>query len=428
MHWVAAACADVRGPGVTVSGAAGVNAAFSVMIWVPPGARPVIDAVLAAAPGPALCHADEPDPAGGRRITLDADSGSTLSWLMRTLRERLGADLLRAEDPVFVVASTGKLTQSLCTSVTTGHDLALLDADADRRVIRHLTTHPTHTDRFTGRPRRVALLSDASAVLDFEPLAAEAALPAVESQAAHLHRATGLDVIPMPIAARNAADLGLAIGMLAPGFAATVLVHTHVRHIDAVRAALRSAAAVQPTPHLLLDTVNDGLAVAAAAAVLTHLRGRGIAPERARIALVDPHRGGDLAGLLVGTGIHDLTLYDPVAYGIQPLHDLAGRLDLIVDLIGLASPPEQAPVLRTRPEAPPPLAQATSGPRPLHALPGLLRAALTARRPITFSARVAAVHALVGQTPPGRLLPPLEHPRLTPAVAAAALHALSVSE
>ncbi|SNQ49994.1 Malic enzyme [Frankia canadensis] len=395
------------------------NPAYSVTVRVPGTARQVIDAVVAAAPGAITCYADEPDPAG-RRITLDADSAATLTWLIHALRSRLGADLLQTEDPVFVVASTGKLTQSLCASVITGHDLALLDADADRRVIRHLASHPTHTDLFTGRPRRVALLTDASAVLDFEPLTAEAALPAVESQAVHLHRATGLDVIPMPIAARDAADLGLAIGMIAPGFAATVLVHTHVSHIDAVRAAPAAAGA---TP--LLDTLNDGLAVAATAAALSHLLARGLPPGRARVVVVDPARGGDLAGLLLAAGIRDLTLYDPLSYGIQPLHQLANELDLVVDLIGLASPPRGAPVLRIRPETPPPLASATSGPRPLHALPGLLRAAVRAHRAVTMAARLAAVRALVDLTPPGGLLPPLDHPRLTPAVAEAATRALA---
>ncbi len=397
------------------------NPAYSVTVRVPGTARAAIDAVIAAGPGEITCHADEPDPTG-RRITLDADSGPTLTWLLQALRRQLGADLLQTEDPVFAVASTGKLTQSLCAAVTTGHDLALLDADADRRVIRHLARHPTHTDLFTGRPRRVALVTDASAVLDFEPLTAEAALPAVESQAVHLHRATGLDVIPMPIAARDAAELGLAIAMLAPGFAATVLVHTRVSHVDAVRAAPTAAGSAA-----LLDTLNDGLAVAAAAAIINHLRGRGVEPGAARVAVVDPARGGDLAGLLVAAGIRDLTLYDPLACGIQPLHRMAVDLDLVVDLIGLASPPAGAPVLRIRPQSPPPLASAAFGPRPLHALPGLLRAAVRAHRVITAPARLAAVRALVELTPVGGLLPPLDHPRLTAAVDQAATRALAQS-
>ncbi|WP_261562180.1 malic enzyme-like protein [Frankia tisae] len=397
----------------------GAKPAYSIRIRVPGPAAATVTTVVSDAPGTITVHADESDPAGDRHITLDADGGPTLRWLVSALRQRLGADLLLAEDLVFVAASTGKLVQRACAATTTSHDLALSDADADRRVIDYLAGHPRHVDRFTGRSRRVALLTDASAVLDFEPLAPEAALPAVESQALHLHLATGLDVVPLPVAARDPADLATAIGMLAPGFAATVLVHTHLRRVDAARAALASDS------HLLLDAVNDGLAVATTAAVLNYLRARGVNPGRARVAVVDPARGGDLSGLLIAVGVGDLTLYDPIEYGIRPLHRLAADLDLIVDLIGLAAPPEGVFVLRARPETPPPLAAATSGPRPLHALPGLLRAAVNTRQPITLEARAAAVHALVAATPSGGLLPPLDHPRLTPAVAAAATHALA---
>lgn len=408
-----------RGAEAMTTNPPGAKPAYSIRIHVPAPAAATVAAVVADAPGTITVHADESDPAGDRRITLDADGGPTLRWLLSALRQRLGADLLLAEDLVFAAASTGKLVQRAYAATPTSHDLALSDADADRRVIDYLTDHPRHVDRVTGRSRRVALLTDASAVLDFEPLAPEAALPAVESQALHLHLATGLDVVPLPVAARDPADLATAIGLLAPGFAATVLVHTHLHRVDAARAALAC------DTHLLLDTVNDGLAVAATAAVLGYLRARGVSPGRARVAVVDPARGGDLAGLLVAVGVGDLTLYDPVEYGIRALHRLAADLDLIVDLIGLAAPPEGVFVLRARPETPPPLAAASSGPRPLHALPGLLRAAVTTRRPITVAARVAAVHALVAATPPDALLPALDHPRLAPAVAAAAIEVLT---
>ncbi|CAI7980528.1 Malic enzyme-like protein [Frankia sp. Hr75.2] len=403
-------------------GSARANPAYSIRIRVPRSALVTVTAIIADAPGAVLCHADEPDPTGARRIILDADGSSTLTWLTRTLRGRLGADLLGAEDLAFRAAATGKLAQRVGVATGTGHDLALLDADADRRIIRHLAAHPRHTDRYTGRARRVALLTDASAVLDFEQLTSAAALPALESQAVHLHQATGLDVFPLPIAATGAAELATAIGLLAPGFAATVLVHTHIRHVNAVRAALTSA------PYLLLDTVNDGLAIGVAAAALTHLRARAIDPHHARVVLIDPPRGGDLAGLLVAARIGDLTLYDPVAYGIEPLHRLAPDIDLIIDLLGLAAPPVGIPVLHSRPETPPALAAATTGPRPLHALPGLLSAAVTTQQPITLAARVAAVHTLTAHTPSGQLMPPLDHPRLTPAIAAAATHALTAHE
>ncbi|SBW27159.1 hypothetical protein FDG2_5198 [Candidatus Protofrankia californiensis] len=397
----------------------GANPAYSIQIRVPSRALTMVQAVIADAQGTVTCQADEPDASEVHRITLDADSADTLRWLGRVLRHRLGTDLLHTEDLVFLTASTGKLAQRVCAVTTTGHDVALLDADADRRVITHLAAHPLHTDRYTGRSRRVALVTDASAVLDFEPLRAETALPAVESQAVHLHRATGLDIFPLPIAAHGPDDLAAAVRMLAPGFAATILVHTHIQHVHAARTALETV------PHLLLDSVNDGLAVAATAAAVNALRLRAVDPRRARVVLVDPARGGDLAGLLIAAGIGDLTLYDPVPYGTAPLHQLADDIDLIVDLIGLIAPPPGVPLLRTRPETPPPLAAATTAPRPLHALPGLLTAAIATQQQITPAARLAAVEALTAHTQPGALLPPLDHPGLTPAVAAAASRALT---
>ncbi len=224
----------------------GVNPAYSIQIRVPARAVSEVRSVIADAPGTVTVQADEPGPAGAHRIILDADSARTLTWLTAALRRRLGTDLFHAEDLVFATASTGKLAQQVCAAVTTGHDVALLDADADRRVITHLAAHPRHTDRYTGRSRRIALLTDASAVLDFEPMPAETALPAVESQAVHLQRATGLDVIPLPVATRGADELATVIRMLAPGFAATVLVHTHIRHIETARAAVDNTRADAP--------------------------------------------------------------------------------------------------------------------------------------------------------------------------------------
>ncbi|MFF7735099.1 malic enzyme-like protein [Streptomyces sp. NPDC007984] len=397
---------------------AGANPAFSIRVHVPAQARAAVEAIAADAPGAVSSQSCPPDATGAHRVLLDADSGSTLAWLTGALRDRLGADLLLCEDLVFATASTGKLSQSIRASTASDHDVALLDADADRRVIRHLVDHPEHVNRYTGRAHRVALVSDASAVLDFEYLPASAALPAVESQAVHLRRTTGLDILPLPVAADSAGDLAAAVRLLAPAVVAAVLIHTRIDHVHVARAALTDS------PVLLLDSINDGLAIATAAAAYTTLRRHDIDVRQARVVCVSPNRGGDLGGLLIAGGITDLTLYDPLAQGIQPLHQLAEHTDLIVDLFGLLAPPVGIPVLHARPETPPSFAAATTGPRPLHALPGLLAAAVATGRPITAHARIAAVRALVEQTQPGQTLPPLDHPGLTPAVTSAAVTAL----
>jgi len=397
----------------------GANPAFSVRIHVPPTATDVVERVLAQAPGAVSRHTDAPDATGACRITLDADGPLTLAWLTDTLSRRLGADLLYTQDPVFSAAATGKLTLRVCAATTTGHDVALLDADADRRVVSHLAAHPEHTDRYTGRGHRVALISDASAVLGFDALPADAVLPALESQAVHLRRATGLDVFPLPVAASHAEDIAQAVRLFAPGFAAAVLVHTRLDRVRTTRSVLG------PTPPVLvLDAVNDGLAVAIAAATVNALVNRGVDPRSARVVVVDPAAGGDLIGILIASGVGDLTLFDPYAHHAGALREVAEGTDLIVDLTASATSPPNVPVLRARPDTPPAFAATTTGPRPLHALPGLLTAATSTRRPITMHARVAAAHALIEHTPQGALLPPTDQPGLTTAVAAAAARAL----
>ncbi|WSY18832.1 malic enzyme-like protein (plasmid) [Embleya sp. NBC_00896] len=398
----------------------GANPAFSVRIHVPPNAADIVESVLADAPGAVSRRIDEhPDAMGAFRITLDADGPRTLAWLTDALTHRLGADLLHTQDPVFTTASTGKLTLRVCAPTTTGLDVALMDADADRRVVSHLAQHPEHTDRYTGRGHRVALVSDASAVLGFEALPPDAVLPALESQAVHLRRATGLDVFPLPLAAPRVEDIAQAVRLLAPGFSAVVLMHTRFDRVTTTRSVLG------PTPPvLLLDAVNDGLAVAIAAATVNALVNRGVNPLSARVVVVDPAAGGDLAGLLIASGIGDLTLFDPFAHRADALRDVAEDTDLIVDLTAFATPPPGVPVLRTRPDTPPAFPATTTGPRPLHALPGLLTAATTTRRPVTMHARVAAAHALIENTPRNALLPPTDQPGLTAAVAAAAARVL----
>jgi hypothetical protein len=400
-----------------------VNPAFSIAVRVPAAAVPRVLGVAGEAPGAVDCllEGGAPDGAGPAVVTLEADGADTLSWLDAALRTRLGADLLDVTDLAFRAAAGGKLGMLARARTVTDLDLALVDADADRRVVTHLAANPRAADDYTGRARRVALLCDGTAVLDLEPIEASTALPALESQALLLHRATGLDVVPLPVAAPGAADVATAVSLLAPGFGATVLIHTGLARIAAIRAALDGTGLV------VLDAVNDGLAVAATAAVLSSLGARGIRPPAARVVLVDPARGGELSNLLIAAGVGDLTLYDPVQYGIGALHAVTadeGAVDLVVDLIGLAAPPTSVPVLRTRPQTPPRYAAATAAPRPLHAMPGLLTAALAAHRRPTTAARLAAARTLSGLAAPGDLLPPLDHPDLTAKIAAAVVAAM----
>ncbi|MCZ4124842.1 MULTISPECIES: hypothetical protein [Streptomyces] len=172
-----------------------------------------VAAILAVTAGAALVAEDIHPDTGAQRVLVDTDGPQTL----HLLRDRLGDDLIHLADPVFDAAATGKTTQRLCVPAASERDRALLDSTADRRVIEHLLLQRGDVDRYTGRGRRIALLSNASAVAGLGPLPVTCVLPALESAAVHLRRATGLDIHPLPVATATPGALATIAAALAPG-------------------------------------------------------------------------------------------------------------------------------------------------------------------------------------------------------------------
>ncbi|MEV1069469.1 malic enzyme-like protein [Streptomyces sp. NPDC050263] len=378
--------------------------AFSLRAEVRQKAAPTVAAAVADIPGALLIETDSGPDTGLCRLTIDTNGPATQLRLQTLLHERLGGDLVHLGDPALETAATGKITQRLCVPAGTDRERALLDAEADHRVIEQLLLDPDSTDSYTGRRRRIALISNASDVAHLGPLPASAVLPALESTAVHLRHATGLDIHPLPIAADTPEELAATVAALAPGFTAVCLSHTHPAHTAAVRAALK------PTATPMVDATGHAHAVATAAAAVNALRHKGIPAHSACVLLAGADRGGDLSGLLFAAGVQSLTLYNPEHF--------VGPTDLIVDLIGLPAPHDGTPVLRADPRNVPPLHATTRHPHPLHVLPALLTTAARTRR-LTAHGLRAAVWSLARYAQPGNLLPAVDEPGLTHTLATA---------
>ncbi|MFI1066624.1 malic enzyme-like protein [Streptomyces spororaveus] len=382
--------------------------AFSLTVHVHPAAATAAAALIASVAGAVMTETDHDPGLDLDRISADTDGPETLLRLRTLLRDRLGTALIHLGDPALDAAATGKITQRLCVPARTPRERALLDTEADHRVIQHLLLNPGSVDSCTGRRHRIALLSNASAVADLGPLPAAVVLPALESAAAHLRRTTGLDIYPLPINADTPEDFAATAAALAPGFAALCLSHTHPAYVGAVRAALEHT----DTP--VVDTTSHAHAVAVTAAALNALRHKAIPAGEARVTLTGAHHGGDLSGLLTAAGIRTLTLHQSGA----PLVDPAGPADLLIDLTGVPAPRDGTPVLRACPQNLPPLGATASRAHPLHALPALLSAAARTRR-LTPHSLLAAAFALAELAGPGRLLPSVDEPGLAQALASA---------
>lgn len=382
--------------------------AFSLTAHVQPAAAAAVAALIASVAGAVMTESDHDPGVGLDRIGAETDGPVTLLRLRSLLRDRLGTALVHLGDPVLDTAATGKITQRLCVPAGTPRERALLDTEADHRVIQHLLLNPGSVDSATGRRHRIALLSNASAVADLGPLPAAVVLPALESAAAHLRRATGLDVYPLPVTADTPEDFAATAAALAPGFAALCLSHTHPAYVGAVRAALEHSG----TP--VVDTTGHAHAVAVTAAALNALHHKAIPAGDARVILTGAHRGGDLSGLLLAAGIRTLTLHQSG----EPLVDPAGPADLLIDLAGVPAPQDGTPVLRACPQDLPPLHATTYRAHPLHVLPALLSAAARTRR-FTPHSLLTAACVLAELARPGQLLPAVDEPGLTQALASA---------
>ncbi|MFE3113882.1 malic enzyme-like protein [Kitasatospora indigofera] len=383
--------------------------AYSLRVHVPARAARVLLKAMLTAPGRVAITPHEVDPGTGlQSVTIDTDGPLTHHQVRALLQDRLGEDLVHLSDPALITAATGKVTQRLCVPTGDARDLALLDSDADHRVITHLMANPDDIDDCSGRRRRVALLSNATAVLDMGPLPAALVLPALESTAVHLRRATGLDIHPMPIDAATPEEFAATARALAPGFAAICLAHTHPVHTAAVRTALRDS-------HTPVVDAAGAHTIATLAASVNALRRRGLAVAEATVVLAGAHLAGDLVGLLQAVGLGELILYDQATADAD---GLAGAADLIIDLTGhLPAPPDGTPVLRACPQEPPPLYSTPRRPHPLHVLPSLLTAAARGASPSTDTL-VAAARTLAALAGDDQLLPPIDGPGLAQALTA----------
>jgi malic enzyme len=264
------------------------------------------------------------------------------------------------------------------------------------------------------RPRRVALVCDTGA-------RAEHSDP--ESAAAFLRYHSGLEITPLTVDARDG-SLAEAIAELGPGYTAVCLHHARPEHVDAVRRRLSRSQPDLP----VLDTGDDGGAVAMVAALINAVRRARATFAGARVLIIDADAAPGIGALLTAAGVRDLTFADRRTADAV-LDDMPAHYDALIDLsIGATGPHGRRPglvppdiTLTFEPGAdePGPGAIVATGPNrvhPLLALPGLLSVAVRHRVGIDVTDRFAAAHALARLAPPGELLPDARDPRITAAV------------
>lgn len=266
-------------------------------------------------------------------------------------------------------------------------------------------------------PQAVAVVSDGSALRsDDREVAADWLGVLLEDDAAGIHARADMLVRAVPRPMRRVEDLVAQVLGLPSYIGAIFLTHTDPTRARTVQQAVRDA----DGPPVLTDA--DTIAVTLTAALLTNLARVHCEPEASRVIIAGAASLPELAPLLIATGIGDISSWNASDAHAFPLRHLAQHATAVIDLLGATRQPTGWSPGDHR-------SSVISSDDPIYRLlpvPGLCTA-LVRRRDATLDLDVlrACALAVAVATPPGNLVPDLDDPHLTEAIATPVLRILA---
>ncbi|GAA4256913.1 NAD-dependent malic enzyme [Dactylosporangium darangshiense] len=402
---------------------------------------------------------------GQQRLLIQLPNESDLHQLCRAaIRDR---HVIGYTDRLWAMSAGGRITTQPRHPVRSADDLALMCAPGTDRLATAIAARPDLTADVTGRPNRVAVVGNGTALPGLGPVSPLAALPALEGKAALLAQLAGIDAVPICLDAVHADGVVAAVRAIAPTFGAINLTGVAAPASCDIERRLRYALDI-PVYH----DEQHGTPVAVLAALRNALRVTGRQLQTARVVVMGAGVTGiAVTRLLLHAGAHDVTVWTrhgvlgPHLHGLPPhtawlatytnprrlrggLEHALTAADAVIGLsaagllnpaliAAMASPPIVFPLARPEPEIRPDqlagssaLVAATGHGNPnqisdLLAAPGVLRGLLNARAPhVTTTILLTAadvLSGLIGDELLGtrRLLPDVLHPPLVPTMAAA---------
>jgi len=238
----------------------------------------------------------------------------------------------------------------------------------------------------------------------------------LEDDAAGIHVRAGIPVWAAPLPKRHVKDLVAHVLGLPGDTGAIFLTHTDPDRARHVQRKVREAGG----PPVLTDA--DTITVTLTAALLTTLAAARCEPDASRVIIAGAASLPELAPLLIATGIGDIGSWNASDAHAFPLHSLARHATAVIDLLGATT---QAAGWVPGDNS----SSVISSDDPTYRLlpaPGLF-AALTHHPEATLDLDVfrACALALAVATPLGHLVPDLDDPHLTQAIASPVLRVLA---
>jgi malate dehydrogenase (oxaloacetate-decarboxylating) len=174
------------------------------------------------------------------------------------------------------------------------------------RVAMEIAVDPRKAYTLTGKSARVALVSDASAVLGLGEIGPLAALAVLEERAARFNELADIEAVPLALDAGDEDQLVDTIARIAPAFGAIALCDMAAPRCFEIQAALRARLAI---PVLLCD--RAGSAVVMLAALINGAAKIGKELRDVHVVVADFGAGGSAAiALLLAAGVADVVVAD----------------------------------------------------------------------------------------------------------------------
>lgn len=266
-------------------------------------------------------------------------------------------------------------------------------------------------------PRTVVVVSDGSALRRGEhDVAADSLGVLLEDDAAGIHARADIPVWAAPLPTRDVEDLVAHVLGLPGDTGVIFLTHTDPTRARTVQQRMREAGG----PPVLTDA--DTITVTLTAVLLTTITRIHCEPEASRVIIAGAASLPELAPLLIATGIGDISSWNAPDARAFPLRHLVQRATAVIDLLGTTMQPTGWIPGDRR-------SSVISPDDPSYRLlpaPGLCTA-LVHQPDATLDLDVfrACAMALVLATPSGCLVPDLDDPYLTKAIAYPVLRVLA---
>ena len=235
------------------------------------------------------------------------------------------ANVVGTSDRVFTRHEGGKIHTRSRSPIDSLSVLRDVYTPGVARVCRAIQKDPSLADKYTSRPRTVAIITNGTAILGLGDIGPLAGLPVMEGKAALFQTLAGLSGVPILIESHDPKVLIETIANIAPSFGAIQLEDIAAPACFEIEEALQERLDIP-----VLHDDQHGTAVVALAGVLSGMREVGMDPRKARIGQVGLGAAGiGIGKLLKAYGVNDLIGTDLSEEALVHYESFGGKRDTL---------------------------------------------------------------------------------------------------